>query len=566
MKKIILSAIIALNTVIAGYAASNLNFGLRADGKCYVSSSPDASGDVVIPATAEIEGVAYPVSIIGPCAFIDNRNIVSLTIPDGIESVDAEAFYGCHNLASVRMEGGDCTFGQDAFRACPALQKVYVPSVEKWLSNVYSNEFSSPTSNYADLYIDGNLLSELSIPECCREIGNYAFKDVRSLQKATIGSHVTRIGDHAFDGDESLETITIADGVQTIGSFAFNICVGLRELTVPNSVTSIGAAMCYRCMSLEQVQLSRAVEEIPELAFCGCEKLKSIDFIHDLVTTIGGLAFYGCQLIETAILPESVKNIGRQAFGACTSLKEAAIPGADAQLDAYLFSNCSSLTSVVLPSGLKEIPSGLLYGCVNLGEIEIPKDVNYIGMGAFAMCYSLKEVELPESLEYIEQEAFYGCRLFRSLRFGANLKSIATYAFYQCPQLERVDCYAVEPPVISFFAFDLHADANCRILVPEVSEALYRETYGWRNFRNLEGSAALNPDTQLTMRLCDGGTMVRAVAYGAEITMRLTTADGKIPAKVLYNGEDITPTVIAGGGSYTTPPITSPVEITLSAD
>ena len=60
--------------------------------------------------------------------------------------------------------------------------------------------------------------------------------------------------------------------------------------------------------------------------------------------------------------------------------------------------------------------------------------------------------------------------------------------------------------------------------------------------------------------------MVRAVAYGSEITMRLTTADGKIPAKVLYNGEDITPTVIAGGGSYTTPPITSPVEITLSAD
>lgn len=84
---------------------------------------------------------------------------------------------------------------------------------------------------YADnLYLDGELLTEIVIPD-----------------------NVTGIGDAAFSGYSSLASITIPDSVTSIRFGTFANCDSLASITIPDSVTSIGDGAFYDCSSLANV-------------------------------------------------------------------------------------------------------------------------------------------------------------------------------------------------------------------------------------------------------------------------------------------------------------------------
>lgn len=53
------------------------------------------SGDVVIPAEVEFEGVIYPVKKIDYGAFEKCHNLKSVKLPESIESIEPYAFSGC---------------------------------------------------------------------------------------------------------------------------------------------------------------------------------------------------------------------------------------------------------------------------------------------------------------------------------------------------------------------------------------------------------------------------------------------------------------------------------------
>jgi len=75
-----------------------------------------------------------------------------------------------------------------------------------------------------------------------------------------------------------------------------------RSYAIPNGVTSIGG-----------------------LAFNGCETLTSVT-IPDSVTTIEQYAFYGCKSLADATIPSSVTSLGNRAFDSCASLPSVTIP------------------------------------------------------------------------------------------------------------------------------------------------------------------------------------------------------------------------------------------------
>ena len=145
------------------------------------------------------------------------------------------------------------------------------------------------------------LVSECSIPNVVKKIGERAFCGCRHLKSVKFPDSLTEIGEEAFWGCHSLKSIKIPDTVTEIGYGAFCACRHLKSVKFPDSLTEIGKE-----------------------AFWGCHSLKNIK-IPDSVTVIGNRAFVDCSSLKSVKIPDSVTEIGEEAFARCP-LKRVYVP------------------------------------------------------------------------------------------------------------------------------------------------------------------------------------------------------------------------------------------------
>lgn len=235
--------------------------------------------DAVVNIPSEINGI--PVETIGNAAFQDNTTITSVTIPDSVTEIGANAFAGCTNLTSV-------TYGGDWSKL--TIQSGN-PAVEDAV-NAQLFDFAFTPDNTAVIVKKYN--------------GTAADVTIPSHYK---GKPVTMI-DHAAFHDSAVTSVTIPDSVTSIPDDAFAFCSQLTNISIPNSVTFIGFA-----------------------AFNSCTSLKSITLPSSL-STIQSSAFYNCGNLETIRIPVSVTFIGNYAFAGCPSSMTVTYPGSKTQWDA----------------------------------------------------------------------------------------------------------------------------------------------------------------------------------------------------------------------------------------
>ena len=244
------------------------------------------------------------VTEIGGSAFRDCSGLTSVTIPDSVTTIGGGAFQGCRSLTSVTIPDSVTEIGHDAFAGCENLEAVHITDLVSWCNIDFINPFTdgsvdlgaNPLCNAHNLYLNGELVTDLVIPDGVNEIKLMAFALCESIKSVTIPNSVTTIGDYAFDRCYSLTSVTIGDSVTEIGYCTFYDCTSLESVTIGDSVTTIGKS-----------------------AFCDCSSLTSVT-IGDSVTTIGDWAFEDCSSLTSVTIPDSVTTIGLAAFSGCTSL------------------------------------------------------------------------------------------------------------------------------------------------------------------------------------------------------------------------------------------------------
>ena len=64
--------------------------------------------------------------MIGEQAFLKNKNLVSIAIPESVKKINEWAFYGCKNLAIITIANSDTYIGKNAFYGCENI-KIYAP-------------------------------------------------------------------------------------------------------------------------------------------------------------------------------------------------------------------------------------------------------------------------------------------------------------------------------------------------------------------------------------------------------------------------------------------------------
>lgn len=230
---------------------------------------------------------------------------------------------------------------------------------------------------------------------------------------------------------------------------------GLIRLELPDEidgkeVLSIGEKAFYECETLKTAALPDSVTKIESQAFAGCQALEEITFSKNL-KTIGDEAFLQCKNIKELSFPDDLERLGDSAFLGCSSLKIISLPQKINWIGEGAFSCCDQLTGIQVPEENKSFSSedGVLFDSEQTKLIQYPagiKDTSYslpetvteIANGGFAYNNYLKTVSLSTQLKIIGEYAFFDCDQLQQVFVPDTVVTIGKEAFAWCDQLMEV--------------------------------------------------------------------------------------------------------------------------------
>ena len=380
--------------------------------------------------------------------FLNCKNITTVTVPTSLTDVDVAPFNGCDALTTIHWGNGIETIPPNIFEGCFGLKNVTLPATVK---EIGKRAFFSCTGLNTVVLPDGietigeqafascTSLPAVRFPEGLTAINRRAFEECTALTMANLPSSLTHLGDVAFSKCTALKEVFIPKGITNTLMAPFDYCDSLTDVTFEKGITKIYANLFDNCTGLVSIDIPYTVTEIRENAFKSCVNLKTVNLSEHL-EKMGHDAFAYCSSLTKLELPESLTDITFQMFHGCTALKEINIPKNWTKIPENTFAGCTALETVTIPKNLTEIMSGAFSGCTALKTLVFPEtsSLNKIGSGTFRQCSALKEMILPENVREIGQEAFRFCRGLVTLSIPASTKKIGVNAFEGCVSLSNL--------------------------------------------------------------------------------------------------------------------------------
>ena len=357
---------------------------------------------LTIPET--IDGV--PVKSIGKRAFAFHDILSYLTLPEGLEEIEDEAFTDVQTLYYVEFPStlkriGDYAFrgyggddlnlpegleyiGKGAFIYAAPTQDLIIPEGVKeigpsafasmvWTSNVYLpstleklDEECFKNASLTYVYMDGTTLPE---------IADTAFAECSNLRDIDLNEHCTR--QQMLDVQEIVDAQGLECRVwrnQNTETVAAHFSI-VENPDDPNTLYISGyeedlpKVRSYGTYSDDEKEWK--ITGVADGALKGDQTITYFAVNHnDLFTYIGKEAFAE-SLVEHVDLFDSVTTIGAEAFRDCTKLKEITIPASVTEIGENAFAGCSGLTQVNILCDVGLLPEGAFAGCENLTEATV---------------------------------------------------------------------------------------------------------------------------------------------------------------------------------------------------
>ena len=390
-------------------------------------------------------------------------SVTEFILGEGVTSIGYCAFDGCNNLISLTLPSSLTTIDNYAFRNCTGLQEVHISDIKTWCSISFPNAETSPLYYAHKLYINEDLLTDFVVPDEVSSIGNFAFANCTSINSLSIPNSITNISIRAFEGCNNLELVILNSNQVSSNSSAGIFGKNVKRFVMGEDVNTIGNSFFYGCDSLKSITIPSSIITIENQAFTGCSKLSEVHIsnigawchitfkdlmanplylahnlylndelitdliIPDSVTSIRNMAFAGCN-INSLTISKNVKQIGQDAFCVYTGLTNITWNAINCGDNGSLFNyNPSQIQSFVFGDEVKKIPAGLCFRMSNISSINIPNSVTKIGEQAFYGCNNITSLTIPNNVQNIGNEAFCGCPNLKVLTIKSNIIASATY-------------------------------------------------------------------------------------------------------------------------------------------
>lgn len=280
----------AQNTPATGVKTAprcGLVFASNGDGTCTLTDIGTCTdADVTVPATSP---AGERVTRIGKGVFAGDAWMTSITLPEGITHIGAEAFYGCKRLRAITL---GCPVGWRVLSttadtkgtALDAAALADKASAAKYLFDTYSHyawERSPETGGKTARNTDGTGLAFTSNGDgtcTVKGMGSCTAGELVIPATSPAGERVVAIGKDAFHFAKSLTAVVLPNTLTRIEKNAFFSCKRLALVTLPPSLLSIGEWAFGDCKALTAITLPPSLEAIGKYAFFSCKALSAATF------------------------------------------------------------------------------------------------------------------------------------------------------------------------------------------------------------------------------------------------------------------------------------------------
>lgn len=383
--------------------------GVTYKGSYYNEYSNEYTGFVIIPQAVTYNGTTYSVTSIGGDAFSNCTGITGITIPNSVTSIGSHAFYYCSKIVAV-----------------------HISDLSAWCKIDFADFTSNPLYYAKKLYLNGEKVTNLVIPDDVTEIKINAFINLDDLKSITIGKGVTSIAKTAFYRCTNIESINVAADNPAYHSYSNcnaiiekstkKLILACKNTVIPSTVTTIGSYSFSCCSASTDIPYS--------------------------VTTIEGYAFSGSSITNITI-PSNVKTIESYAF--TSSIKtvinnsSVGIGSSSHGLSNALVIDKNNISSYIIIGDFifkKGYPHELVAYIGNDTDIVFPDNCNgeiyNIGKEAFKGNKTIESIAMGNGVYSIGENAFYNCMGLKSITLGDINGGIGSYAFSNCTNLETI--------------------------------------------------------------------------------------------------------------------------------
>ena len=404
-----------------------------------------------------------------------------------LETIGRYAFFGFTKLTSIDIPSGLTSIGENAFTWGNSLTDIYISDLASWCNIIGLTEIMNPMSNVTisnkHLYLNGELIEELIIPDSVTEIQSYAFAYCTDLTRVVINNNVTSIGESAFKGCANLLEMEIGSGVT---DFDFSTLQGLKNLTniyvdennptyqsidgnVYEKVNDILKTFCYYTPGKTDTSFTmpQGVVAIKSYAFSDCDNLINVDFSAAVDITSLSYTFNNCNNLTNVTLQNGLTYLGSRIFNDCDGLVSLEIPESVTEIGNYAFYACNNLTNIEIPDGILKIGSDAFYSCPKIkytqydsckylgnknnlyiavmdtqntssSSYTVHENAKIIASYAFENCSAMKFMSLPDSIVSINDHSFYDCSALSEVVIGNAVVEIEYMSFGGCKNLVHV--------------------------------------------------------------------------------------------------------------------------------
>ena len=332
-------------------------------------------------------------------AFLLNKTITSVTIPNGVLAIGKSAFSNCDNLSAVNLPSTLVDIGENAFESCISLKSISIPSS---VTNCGFSPFLGTSITTAQ-FIDG---------------GKTLIYVPADLIGYIIPNTVTKINGRAFFNCTMMLSVSIPQSVTYIGQDAFGYCVKFNAIILPNNITYFG------CSPFRGTGINKPILYNGDKLLLYVPSNYTGYPIPASVTTINPGALMQCNVIKDITIPSDVTYIGDYAFYYCTALESITLKNQHVNVGESAFTGSIVPKNIITDDG-----KTLCYVPASTKKFVFPSTVSKINPGAFADCEFITDIVIPKTVTILGSMAFDGCYLLKTITASSNTKNIGSNPF-----------------------------------------------------------------------------------------------------------------------------------------